>query len=90
VEQTSILEKTRRSWARSQAERQARLQSRETFFDPAVADPQSAIDYYHVNYVALRPGEFPPQYIRANWSMLETGPYWQVWARDPSRPTANN
>src|SRR5208282_6069032 len=89
-EQSRILEKTRRGWASSQAEKQRRLLNREAFFDQAVADPQTAIDYYHVNYVALRPGESPPQYIRVKWSILEAGPYWQVWAREISRPTVTN
>jgi hypothetical protein len=91
AEQTRLLrEGAWGPWARSEIERQRRLQSRETFFDQIVADPQSAIENYHVNYIALRPGESPPQFIRTKWSFPEAGHYWQVWARENSRSGVSN
>jgi len=57
-------------------------------YDEVVQDPGRFIAEFNVRYVALAAGgpRIHPQipYLRAGWTMLQPGPYWQIWERGGS------
>jgi hypothetical protein len=50
-------------------------------YDEVVRDPGKFISAFAVRYVALPVDRPPPAYLRSGWTLLQQGPYWQVWER---------
>jgi hypothetical protein len=50
-------------------------------FDQVVRDPERYITASGVRYVALPSSQHPPDYLGTGWTVLQSGPYWQVWER---------
>lgn len=50
-------------------------------YDEIARDPDSVADTYAVRYVALVTGRPTPAYLRNGWTLLQPGPYWQLWER---------
>jgi hypothetical protein len=45
-------------------------------------DPAGLIEEYHVRYLVLPTGHPPPPCGRIRWTLLQAGPYWELWQRD--------
>jgi len=45
-------------------------------------DPQPEIKLFRVRYVALQTTRLVPDYLKRGWSLIEAGPYWQIWSKD--------
>jgi hypothetical protein len=54
------------------------------WYDEAVHAPDRLIDRFRVRYIALAGDKPQMAYLRNGWTMLQRGPYWQVWERDKS------
>jgi hypothetical protein len=65
-------------WTRDHTLFEARIESRIAAYDRARADLGGALRKYRVRYVALAPGN-RPDYLTAEWALLETGPKWDLW-----------
>jgi hypothetical protein len=50
-------------------------------YDEIVRDPDRFISAFSVRYVALPVDRPPPVYLRNGWTLLQPGPYWQLWER---------
>jgi hypothetical protein len=50
-------------------------------YDEIVRDPDRFIRAFAVRYVALPVDRPPPVYLRSGWTLLQPGPYWQLWER---------
>jgi hypothetical protein len=50
-------------------------------YDEIVRDPGRFIRVFAVRYVALPVDRPPPVYLYSGWTLLQPGPYWQVWER---------
>lgn len=50
-------------------------------YDEVVQAPLRFIDQFEVRYVALPADEARLAYLRAGWTLLQRGPYWQIWER---------
>jgi hypothetical protein len=50
-------------------------------YDEIVRDPNGFISAYAVRYVALRSSHPAPTYPLNGWTLLQRGPYWQLWER---------
>ena len=55
-------------------------------YDEVVGAPDRFIARFGVRYVALAADKFPGGYLREGWTMLQPGPYWQIWERKKSDP----
>ena len=55
-------------------------------YDAVTRDPDRFVDEFGVRYVALAPDKGRTNYLRAGWTMLQPGPYWQIWQREKSGP----
>ncbi len=55
-------------------------------YDEISLDPDPFIDQFGVRYVALVAQGARSGNLRTGWTMLQPGPYWQVWKRTPSQP----
>ena len=53
-------------------------------YDEIVHDPNRFITEFAVRYVALPLDHPPPGYLRNGWTLLQSGPYWQIWQRKAS------
>jgi len=51
-------------------------------FDEIVRRPEVIIAQFGVRYVALVADKPQMAYLRGGWTMLQRGPYWQIWERD--------
>ena len=51
-------------------------------FDEIVKRPEVIIAQFDVRYVALAADKPQMAYLREGWTMLQRGPYWQIWERD--------
>ena len=54
-------------------------------YDEVVQKPDRFIAEFGVRYVALPADKAERGYLREGWTMLQQGPYWQIWAREKSR-----
>jgi hypothetical protein len=54
-------------------------------YDEVVQNPDRFIAEFGVRYVALPADKAEKGYLREGWTMLQQGPYWQIWAREKSR-----
>jgi hypothetical protein len=50
-------------------------------YDEIVRDPNRFISAYAVRYVALPSSRPAPTYLLSGWTLLQRGPYWQLWER---------
>ncbi len=50
-------------------------------YDEIARDPDRAINALAVRYVALPVDRPRPAYLRYGWTLLQAGPYWQLWER---------
>jgi len=50
-------------------------------YDEVARDPNRFIKAFGVRYVALPVNRPPPVYLRDGWTLLQPGPYWQVWEK---------
>ena len=50
-------------------------------WEEIVHNPDRFIDAYQVRYVALPTDHPAPTYLRKGWTLLQPGPYWQIWER---------
>jgi hypothetical protein len=50
-------------------------------FDEIVRGPEVIIAQFGVRYVALAADKPQMAYLRGGWTMLQQGPYWQIWER---------
>ena len=55
-------------------------------YDEVVRAPGRFIARFGVRYVALAADRAPVGYLREGWTMLQRGPYWQLWERTKSDP----
>jgi hypothetical protein len=53
-------------------------------YDEVVQKPDRFIARFGVRYVALPADKAQKTYPRAGWTMLQPGPYWQIWERQKS------
>jgi hypothetical protein len=53
-------------------------------YDAVTREPDRFVDEFGVRYVALAPDKGRKDYLRAGWTMLQPGPYWQIWQRGKS------
>ena len=51
-------------------------------FDEIVRGPEVIIAQFGVHYVALAADKPQMAYLRGGWTMLQRGPYWQIWERN--------
>ena len=51
-------------------------------YDEIVLDPDRSISKFAVRYVALPVDHSPPDYLRNGWTLLQPGPYWQLWQKN--------
>jgi hypothetical protein len=68
-------------WSRDPILLNVRVRARIVAYDRARADLGATISKYHVRYVALPPGN-RPEYITSDWSLLESGPTWNLWENE--------
>jgi hypothetical protein len=54
-------------------------------YDEVVQNPDRFIAEFGVRYVAVPADKAERGYLREGWTMLQQGPYWQIWAREKSR-----
>jgi hypothetical protein len=54
-------------------------------YDEVVQNPDRFIAEFGVRYMALPADKAERGYLREGWTMLQQGPYWQIWAREKSR-----
>jgi len=52
-------------------------------YDQVAQDPDRFIAQFGVRYVAL-PDKAQRAHLREGWTMLQQGPYWQIWERQKS------
>lgn len=69
---------------RDPAKRAARLASRLSCFDQIRSSPLAAVASYHVRYLALPAGSPRPSALTSEWTLLQFGPAWEVWERNPA------
>jgi hypothetical protein len=50
-------------------------------YDDVVRDPDRFIRTFAVRYVALPVDRPQPLYLRSGWTLVQPGPYWQLWER---------
>jgi len=50
-------------------------------YDEVVRDPGRFISAFAVRYVALPVARPAPAYLRNGWTLIQPGPYWQLWER---------
>jgi hypothetical protein len=55
-------------------------------YDEVVHDPGRFIAEFGVRYVALAADRAEVPNLRAGWTILQRGPYWQIWERVKSQP----
>lgn len=55
-------------------------------YDEVAQAPDRFVARFGVRYVALAADETQSAYLREGWTMLQRGPYWQIWERVKSRP----
>jgi len=55
-------------------------------YDEVVQAPDRFIARFGVRYVALAADRAQMAYLREGWTMLQRGPYWQIWEREKSDP----
>jgi len=55
-------------------------------YDEVVGAPGRFIARFGVRYVAFAADRAPVGYLREGWTMLQRGPYWQLWERTKSDP----
>lgn len=48
--------------------------------------PDRFVARFGVRYVALAADKAPTAYLHEGWTMLQRGPYWQIWERGKPRP----
>ena len=53
-------------------------------YDEVVQNPDRSIAEFDVRYVALAADSGQIAYLRDGWTMLQRGPYWQIWERAKS------
>jgi hypothetical protein len=53
-------------------------------YDQILRDPNKFISAYAVRYVALPVARRAPDYLRNGWTLIQAGPYWQLWERKGS------
>jgi hypothetical protein len=53
-------------------------------YDEVVQNPDRFIAQFGVRYVALPAEKAQRAYLREGWTMLQQGPYWQIWERQKS------
>ncbi len=54
-------------------------------YDEISRDPARFIAELGVRYVALPADSVQIVYLRTGWTMLQRGPYWQIWEREKSQ-----
>jgi hypothetical protein len=70
---------------RDTAKRAARMASRLAFFDQVASDPSAATDHYGVRYVAIPACSARPGVLGPDWTLLQSGPAWEVWEHGSAR-----
>ncbi|MGH7914671.1 MAG: hypothetical protein ACREPW_08480 [Candidatus Binataceae bacterium] len=50
-------------------------------YDDVIQDPDRFIAEFRVRYVALSADKAQMAYLREGWTMLQRGPYWQIWEK---------
>ena len=50
-------------------------------YDEIVRHPRRFVNAFAVRYVALPADRPTPDYLRSGWTLLQPGPYWQIWER---------
>jgi hypothetical protein len=55
-------------------------------YDEISRDPIRFIAEFAVRYVVLPADRAQTRYLHAGWTMLQRGPYWQIWEREKSQP----
>jgi hypothetical protein len=66
--------------ARDASRRRERLQHRVASYDSIAAEPEAALRHFRVRYVAHKRGQPLPSSLNPAWTLLQDGPFWQVWA----------
>jgi hypothetical protein len=83
-EQLAWLDKTLWGpWAKrrgNEAARAERYRKRLASWDAIQADPEAALDRFHVRYLAL-PVPARADHLHGRWACIQSGPDWQVWER---------
>lgn len=69
------------NWSDDEANEEERVSRRLAGFYGVERDLDALLDRYAVRYVAFEAGRRPPDYLKAGWTRLQEGPYWQVWER---------
>jgi hypothetical protein len=54
-------------------------------YDEVIQNPDRFIAEFDVRYVALAADKPQRAYLREGWTMLQRGPYWQIWEREKPR-----
>lgn len=70
-------------WLRDKPLRARLLADRMACYDAVAADPVGALDHFGVRYAGLDAGSSPPLPDSGVWRLIETGPRWWIWERDP-------
>jgi hypothetical protein len=58
-------------------------------YDEISQAPSRFVTRFGVRYVALPANRQRPAYLDSGWTMLQAGPYWQIWERKESRLKPN-
>jgi hypothetical protein len=74
-------------WVRDPKKLDERFQSRQKYFDEILDNPVKALKKFQVKYVALPKNTESPQYLNADWKLLEDGQYWQIWENTLDKST---
>jgi hypothetical protein len=53
-------------------------------YDEVAENPDRFVDQFGVRYLALPADKAQTAYLREGWTMLQQGPYWQIWERQKS------
>jgi hypothetical protein len=64
-----------------QKQRDAALVELLGLYDRFSRDPSASADSFGVRYVSIAVGPQVPAYLARGWTMLQPGPFWQVWER---------
>jgi hypothetical protein len=65
-------------WGRDRAEFTRRLDSRLSWYDRIVGNPEVYLARTRLRFVWLPPGKEPPA-DGTRWSQLQDGPFWGLW-----------
>jgi hypothetical protein len=59
--------------------RKEQLVRRLAAYDVVAAEPEKAVREFEVRYVAIKADRFPASYLSRAGTLLQKGPFWQVW-----------